>query len=384
MSEAQDAPRRMMAIVNIRLGPRHRQDLGDIAALAANIGELGLLHPIVVGPDGQLIAGQRRLKACQTLGWTDIPATVVDLNEIVRGEYAENYYRKDLTPSELADIADALEPLERAKAKQRQGTRTDIQRKFPGSVGQALDHVAKAVGRDRKTIVKARAVRDAAEAEPERFGKLKADMDRTGRVDGPYKRLKVARQVEAIRAEPPPYPGNGPYRVIAADVPWPYELDKDDPGDRATHPYPQISMDATCAMGPAVCAIAHDDCVLWLWVTNYILAHGVHLPVLDAWGGFKPKSILTWVKDRMVRGEWLRGQTEHCVMAVRGKPIVDLTNQTTVIYGPVRDNSQKPDEFYALVESLCPAPRYAELFARTRHKGWDAHGDEVAGRETAP
>jgi N6-adenosine-specific RNA methylase IME4 len=26
---------------------------------------------------------------------------------------------------------------------------------------------------------------------------------------------------------------------------------------------------------------------------------------------------------------------------------------------------------------LCPAPRYAELFARTERAGWDCHGDEV-------
>jgi N6-adenosine-specific RNA methylase IME4 len=379
-------PVRVMPIAEIRLGARHRRDLGDIASLAANISELGLLHPIVVRPDGQLIAGQRRLAAYRALGRTSIPVSIVDLDEIVRGEYAENQFRKAFTPSELADIADALEPLEQATARERQraGGRSKAVGAVPHSFkGRALDHVARAVGKDRKTIVKARAVRDAAAAEPGRFGRLLADMDRTGRVDGPYKRLKIAQQAAAIRAEPPPYPGNGPYRVVAADVPWPYELDTDDPGDRATHPYPQISMAAACAMGPAVCAIAHDDCVLWLWVTNYILAHGVYLPVLDAWGGFKPKSILTWVKDCMVRGEWLRGQTEHCVMAVRGKPVVNLTNQTTVIYGPVRTNSRKPDEFYAFVESLCPAPRYAELFARTQREGWDAHGDEVAAQERA-
>jgi N6-adenosine-specific RNA methylase IME4 len=124
-------------------------------------------------------------------------------------------------------------------------------------------------------------------------------------------------------------------------------------------------------------AIVHEDCILWLWVTNYILANGVHVPVLDAWGGFKPRSILTWVKDRMGRGEWLRGQSEHCVMAARGKTVVELTNQTTVLHAPVGANSRKPDEFYAFVESLCPAPRYAELFSRKVRDGWDVPGDEV-------
>jgi hypothetical protein len=114
-------------------------------------------------------------------------------------------------------------------------------------MGRALDHIAKVVGKDRKTLTKARAVRDAAEAEPERFGKLKADMDRTGRVEGPFKRLTIARQAEAILAEPPPYPSRGPYRVVVADPPWPYEKRSEDPSHRAVLPYPSMSVAAICA-----------------------------------------------------------------------------------------------------------------------------------------
>jgi N6-adenosine-specific RNA methylase IME4 len=99
--------------------------------------------------------------------------------------------------------------------------------------------------------------------------------------------------------------------------------------------------------------------------------------VLDAWG-FQDKTILTWKKDRMGTGDWLRGQTEHCIMAVRGKPIVELTNQSTSIEGPLRANSQKPVTFYDLVETLCPASGYADLFSRYQHnEKWDCHGDEA-------
>jgi N6-adenosine-specific RNA methylase IME4 len=77
-------------------------------------------------------------------------------------------------------------------------------------------------------------------------------------------------------------------------------------------------------------------------------------------------------------GDWLRGQTEHCIMCIRGKPVVTLTNQTTVLHAPVRGHSVKPVEFYDFVESLCPAPRYADLFSRYRHNDkWDCHGDEA-------
>jgi N6-adenosine-specific RNA methylase IME4 len=56
---------------------------------------------------------------------------------------------------------------------------------------------------------------------------------------------------------------------------------------------------------------------------------------------------------------------------------VQLTNQSTVLHGAMRAHSQKPDEFYAFVERLCPAPRYAELFQRSPRPNWDGHGDEV-------
>jgi N6-adenosine-specific RNA methylase IME4 len=175
------------------------------------------------------------------------------------------------------------------------------------------------------------------------------------------------------RAELPPLPMHGPYRVIVADPPWPYEIRMDDPTHRGALPYPTMSIPQICKID--VASIAHEDCILWLWTTNFFMRHAY--TVLDAWG-FTDKTILTWVKDRMGLGDWLRGQTEHCIMAVRGKPPMPyITNQTTVLYGPVRAHSQKPEEFYAFVEKLCPAPRYAELFSRQSRDKWDGHGDEA-------
>jgi hypothetical protein len=59
-----DSPTR--AIEDIAVGFRYRKDLGDLRTLAQSIGDVGLLHPIVVTPEGRLVAGQRRLEACRT------------------------------------------------------------------------------------------------------------------------------------------------------------------------------------------------------------------------------------------------------------------------------------------------------------------------------
>src|SRR5262245_2300661 len=168
-------------------GKRHRKDMGDIAALAASIAEVGLLQPIAVTFDGYLIAGERRLRAVQLLGWKTIPYTPIPINldQIVRGEFAENTARKDFTLSEAVAIKRGLEPLERAAAKDRMVAGRPLEN---FSKGCALDKVATVVGKHRTAIAKAEAVVDAAEAEPERFGPLLADMDRTGRVNGVYRR----------------------------------------------------------------------------------------------------------------------------------------------------------------------------------------------------
>jgi ParB family chromosome partitioning protein len=95
-------------IAAIVVGERHRKDMGDIGALARSIADIGLLHPLVVAPNLRLIAGERRLRACQSLGWHTVPITVIDLDEIVRGEHAENAHRKDFTLSEAVAIKRAL------------------------------------------------------------------------------------------------------------------------------------------------------------------------------------------------------------------------------------------------------------------------------------
>jgi ParB family chromosome partitioning protein len=193
--------RALPAVESIIIGERHRRDMGDIAALAASMGELGLLHPIVVRPDGTLVAGERRLRAAQLLGWKKIPVTVVHRDAVVRGEFAENCFRKDFALSEAVAIKRALEPMEReaARERQREGGRRggEGSGNLPeASTGRAADKAAKATGMARRTLEKAEAIVDAAEAEPEKYGKLLEKMDLTGRANGVYRQLRIAKQAE--------------------------------------------------------------------------------------------------------------------------------------------------------------------------------------------
>ena len=94
----------------IRIGERHRKDMGDLDALAASIAQEGLLQPIGVTDDNVLVFGERRLLAVRDLlKRPTIPARVVHVSSILAGEFAENEIRKDFTPSERAAIGKALE-----------------------------------------------------------------------------------------------------------------------------------------------------------------------------------------------------------------------------------------------------------------------------------
>jgi N6-adenosine-specific RNA methylase IME4 len=327
-------PRRIDEII---VGERFRKDMGDVSDLARSIAEVGLLHAIVISPGGELIAGGRRLAACKELGWAEVPVRVVDLDQIVLGEFHENAQRKDFLPSEIDAIRRVIEPIERALATSR---------KFSGrsapNGGDARDKIGAFAGVSGKTVEKIAAVCAAAEAEP-KYAKFVADMDRTGRVNGVFKRLKVAKQAEQIRAEPPPRPCNGPYRVGVVDYAWPYEPRQEDPSHRAARPYPTMSIEQICATRSWLPHLLHPDAILWLWITNFHLIRYAAL-VVDALG-FSERSILTWVKTNFGTGDWLRSQTEHCIMAVRGKPIVTLTNESTVLFAPARGHSVKPPEF---------------------------------------
>lgn len=91
--------------------PRRNFDEGELEALAASIGEKGVLQPVLVRrrPDEadswELVAGERRWLAAQRAGLREIPAIVHDLSdrETLEAAIVENVQRQDLTPLEEAE-----------------------------------------------------------------------------------------------------------------------------------------------------------------------------------------------------------------------------------------------------------------------------------------
>ena len=115
--------------------PRRTFRESDLAELEASIGASGLLQPISVRRSGssfELISGERRLKACGRLGWTDIPAIIkaVDDRTLLTLALVENLQRADLNAIEEATGPERL----------------------IDEFGYTQQQVAEAVGKDRTTI----------------------------------------------------------------------------------------------------------------------------------------------------------------------------------------------------------------------------------------
>ena len=96
-------------ITEITIGARHRKDMGDLDQLADSILEEGLLQPIGITPEGELVFGHRRLAACRDiLKWDEIDVRIVEISSIAAGEMHENEMRKAFTETERYAIFETL------------------------------------------------------------------------------------------------------------------------------------------------------------------------------------------------------------------------------------------------------------------------------------
>jgi N6-adenosine-specific RNA methylase IME4 len=387
----------LTSLALIEVGERLRLARPDaVAELARSMAEVGLLNPITVTPSLHLVAGNHRLQAARLLGWDSIAVNVVDIDDNATrlAEIDENLVRNELSALERAEhlaqrksIYEAMHPEAKhgatGKGRPKSGQVGHSIASFADATAEQLNESARNIRRDLAIVEKLpQAIRDQIRSLP--IADNKQELSRLAAV-GANERACVAAEIasgaksvrqaqravvaRAIRAEAPPLPG-GRYRVLVIDPPWAYEKRENDPSHRSALDYPSMSLDEIAAL--PVPDLAHDDAVLWLWTTNAYLDAAHELA--KGWG-FEVKTVLTWAKDRLGLGDWLRGQTEHALLAVRGRPVVELAGQSTLLTAKRRGHSRKPEEFYALVESLCPGSKL-ELFARQSREGWATWGAE--------
>uniref|UniRef100_A0A6H1ZD78 Putative methyltransferase n=1 Tax=viral metagenome TaxID=1070528 RepID=A0A6H1ZD78_9ZZZZ len=216
-----------MKLSDIRMGKRYRQDLGDIETLARSMADVGLIQPIIVKPDNILVAGARRIRAADSLGWIEITHVVArNLEEelqLLKAQRDENTCRKDFAPSEAVAIGRDMGEREAAEAKKRQGARTDLEhgaQLAQSEMGKTRDKIAESVGMGHSTYQKAEKIIEAAEENPGLFSDLPDKMDEKS-VDAAYKELRrreLAAERSAIAKAAQDLPADDHWTVEAADI----------------------------------------------------------------------------------------------------------------------------------------------------------------------
>ena len=193
-------------IKDIIIKERYRKEFGDIDTLADNISSVGLLQPVVINENNELIDGQRRILAYQKLGRNEIPCFKIDLEEIVLGEFSANTHRKDFVPSEAVRIKKAIEPYQKQEAKERQlAGKKQPSGKLPE--GETRDIVANFVGVGERTLQKAEKIVDAADKN-QKYQKYVDEMDAGKKVGRIYRKyihdVKTEEQLNTTPSIPLP------------------------------------------------------------------------------------------------------------------------------------------------------------------------------------
>ncbi|MBR4489620.1 ParB/RepB/Spo0J family partition protein [bacterium] len=91
--------------------PRKHFDEKRLAELAESIRQYGIIQPILVKKEGdfyRIVAGERRFRAAQMAGLSQVPVTVFKGDEEYQVSLIENLQREDLNPIEIAEAYDEL------------------------------------------------------------------------------------------------------------------------------------------------------------------------------------------------------------------------------------------------------------------------------------
>jgi N6-adenosine-specific RNA methylase IME4 len=392
-------------IENIKIGSRFRQDMGDLQILADSIAAEGLLQPIGITENDELVFGERRIQAALLLGWQTIPARIVQVSSIMVGEYHENEIRKDFTTSERVAIGREIEKL----LGNRQGQRMDLEP--PQHIGEVSkgEETAEIAARKagfgnpetyrlaKKTIqqgvpelvrkmddgiVSIPVAATVAEQLPEKqkeiasLGKkeILKESKKIRTEEAEKRRQERIDKLNQVSSGQTSLDGStGLFPVLYADPPWRYDHSSTVNREVENH-YPTMTIQEICAL--PVTKVTTDDCILFLWTTSPKLEEAFR--VLNAWG-FAYRTCAVWDKQKIGMGYYFRQQHELLLVATKGKipPPLPANRPSSVISSTRGKHSKKPDELYTIIEQMYPELPKLELFARQNRKGWSAWGNQV-------
>jgi ParB family transcriptional regulator, chromosome partitioning protein len=353
-------------ISKIKIGKRFRHEIGDVTPLCISIQKLGLLHPIVINEDDELIAGMRRIEAYKQMHKGAIPFTRINLKQTLLGEFDENTQRKEFLPSEIYAITEAIERT-RIGHRPKKG-----EMKTPFPKGKTREVVAKITGSGPDKIQKIKYVMDHGTK------KDREKMDKNNNVESVFRNVKM---VETQKNLVPITIPTGQINVLVEDPSWPYE-NKISGGSLSSGNAQQYLIQS---MQQIINAIPKeqiaDDAIYFLWTLPTF--HEEALAVVKARGFDKIRTKLYLIKDKIKQGYNYRNQVEECLVCIKGKVrAFHMTTQSNAVFAKTNGHSVKPDIFFKIFEESArrglagKRQHRMELNSRVMRPGWKCIGNQ--------
>jgi len=328
----------------------------EYEGLEASIIQEGCRDKIVTWK-GYIIDGHNRYEICNkhSIAFECLEKDNFETEADVKLWMINNQFnRRNLPIATRMKLAYRFKEIEAEKARDRQGTRTDLIENNNISLpvglreekGKTLEKLAQKAGVSRATAEQYDAIQRKGTDEQ----KAKVDAGDSS-IKKVYTQIQRAERLEKNQATEWP---KGKYRVIYADPPWKYDDERSGMGG-AIDQYDLMELEDIKAL--PVKDLAETDAVLFMWATAPLLKEGIE--VVESWG-FKYKTHMIWNKTK-----------GSCTPDTKDRP-----NSVQTIDRTGR-HSEKPEEFRKIIETLYTYGNKVELFARTAPEGWGAYGNEI-------
>lgn len=402
-------------MANLQYGTRQAHPYADLwpllpdtelRQLADDIRTHGLREPVWLHPDGRIVDGRNRWRACELAGVE--PATRMyqgTEEELLSFLISLNMARRHMDESQRAMVAAKIANLGRGGDRRGEDFKASIDALVPQDKAAELMNVGRAsVQRARKVAenaapelveavesgrvsVSAAAGLVHAPAEEQRrvaeVSKTEDYRETQAAIQEARARIDVARVTDErdrtlwqselpTRVAPP----EGKFSCIVIDPPWPMQKiereERPDQGVQLDYPVMSLEQIADETLVP-VRTLAADNAHIYLWVTHKFLPAGMDL--LDAWG-FRYQCVMTWRKNVGITPFSWMYDTEHVLFGRKGSLDLQRLGLRLSFEAPVRGHSVKPDVFYERVVEATPGPR-VEMFARRPREGFTVWGNEV-------
>jgi len=358
----------------------------EMNALRADIKANGVLHPVFVDEDGNVLDGRHRLKCDK-----NAPRKVIKgLTEAEKMAFVIrcNFVRRNLSPEQKTEARERMKQI--AADLREEDAKKWTQAKVAAVLGVAQNTVSVWFG-DTSNVNDDKASKpDARMSVPVEAKAEIVEQVESGKsqkqvaADAGISQQRVSQivtqekaktenkaKVEAITKKKAKGYG-GLYDVLVIDPPWPMQkVDREERPNQSEFDYPTMQESELAGMILPCKADSH----VWLWTTHKFLPMAFRL--LESWD-LKYVCTFVWHKPGGFQPFGLpQYNCEFALYARRGSPKFISTKQFPVCFDAPRGaHSEKPDAFYDIVRRVAAGKRL-DMFNRRKLTGFTGWGKEA-------